>query len=129
MSHISENRSIIKTVHGALLQETLELLAQQEAGMTVSTAIKDYGMNDLKVDCAVYTPHLKRGIGLNWKKDGQLTWKGDDWGAGQEYRRIQELIVKTYQALAVQKSLTFMGYAVNTQVTDTGNLRVEAVHA
>jgi hypothetical protein len=129
VSHISENKTAISKVHESLLQEALELIAKVEPGFTVSTHIKDYGMNDVAVNCAVYTPKLKRGLGLNWKNNSGLEFKGDDWDAGKEYERLQKLIILSYQTLAVQKSLEMMGYSVNAQQQNANTVRLEAVHA
>lgn len=129
MSHISENKTVISKIHESLLQETLELIAKAEPGIKITTHIKDYGMQDVAVDCAIFTPKLKRGLGLNWKKNAGLEFKGDSWDADEEYKRLQDLIVLSYQTLAVQKSLKMMGYEVNTQQPDANTVRLEAVHA
>lgn len=129
MSHISENKTVISKVHESLLQETLELIAKAEPGFKVTTHIKDYGMGDVAVDCAVFTPKMNRGLGLNWKKNSGLEFKGDSWGAVAEYERLQKLIVLSYQTLAVQKSLQMMGFEVSTQQNDADAVRLEGVHA
>lgn len=129
MSHISENRTVISNVHEGLLQEALELIAQVEPGITITQTIKDYGMNDIKVDLAIFNKKLRRGLGLNWKGKNGLVFTGDSWDADAEFQRMQKLILLTYQTLGVQKSLTMMGYQVETQQPNANTVRLEAVHA
>lgn len=129
MSHISQNKTIISKVHEGLLQEAIELIAQAEQGVTVTQAIKDYGMNDIRVDLAIFTPKLPRGLGLNWRNKSGLEFTGDSWNADVEFQRVQKLILLTYQTLGVQKSLTMMGYQVETQQPNASTVRLEAVHA
>ncbi len=129
MSHISTNKTTITQVHEGLLQETVELLAQAEPGIKVEVHTKDYGMRNVNCDLAIYTPNLPRGIGLNWKNKEGLEFIGDGYGAEREYERVQKLLLITYQALAVQKCLTLMGYSMETQQPNPNLVRVEALHA
>lgn len=129
MSHISENRTVISTVHEGLLQDALELIASNESGITVTKHIKDYYDHDVAVDLAIFTPQLPRGIGLEWKKNGGLKFKGDAFGHQAEYSRIQQLLLLTYQALGVKKSLAMMGYGVEASQPHTNLIRLEAVKA
>lgn len=115
MSHISTNTCNIKTVNESVLQEALEIVVKQFPGMTVDKHVLDFDSNKIPVDCALRTPKAFRGVGLNWKKTllNRLEFTGDDWNAGEEFEAIRTAIVQAYQAVAVQRAMTMLGYQVS----------------
>ena len=115
MSHISTQTCNIKTVNEAVLQQAIEMVVQQFPGMTVDKHILDFDHSKVPVDCALHTPKAHRGVGLNWKQTllNRLEFTGDDWNAGEEFEAIRTALVQAYQAVAVNRAMTMLGYQVS----------------
>lgn len=126
MSHVSENQTNIRQTHEGILQETLELVVAATPGMEVKQAFKNWGMSDVKCDVAIFTPGMKRGIGINFK-NGPLTFVGDSYGAESEYNKTMAVIKQTYYTVAAKKALEAIDYTVETPTMNArGNYVLEA---
>jgi hypothetical protein len=129
MSHLSEQRTKIKTVHEEILRDSLAMVEAQTAGIQIRTdsaTIESYEHEKVHVDCSIKTPNIPRGLGLVYKKEGSgLTFVGDGYGTGGNYEALQQLILKCYQSVAVEKALQFMSYSTNRHTI----ARLEAVKA
>jgi hypothetical protein len=129
MSHIAENRTIIKTVNEGCLQETLELMVRANPSLKITQEVATYEGGTQKVDVAIHGAGLLRGIGINFKKDGGLTFVGDGFNCQEAYSDMQSLILRVYQTVATQKALSNMGYSVNVVGETNRSMKLEAVHA
>lgn len=125
MSHISENTTSITTVNQAILQESIELVVKATPGMTVEKHFKNWGNTNEKCDLALFTPTMKRGIGIDFKQGG-LKFRGDQYGVTEEYNRIMSLIKQTYYTVAAKKALQSLDHEVGNPIQlANGNFVVE----
>lgn len=137
MSHISEQRTTIKNVHEAVLQETLELIAKVTPGIRISgTAaigegrVTSYEGENVVCDVAIHVgDKLHRGLGLRFRGSDGLKFVGDSYQQNQPYESMKELILSTYQVVAVQKALAFMNYKTEITASQNNRVRVEGVRA
>ena len=110
------------------LQETVSLITRSLADVRQSDRVKtDYGTE--QVDLALYTRDLTSGIGLNWKTTNGLQFVGNAYADGNEFDEMKNLIVQTYQTLAVQKALKEVRYNVLPVETSARGARVVGVRA
>lgn len=96
--------------------------------MRQSSKVKaDYGTEN--VDLAIYTRELTNGIGLNWKNVPGLEFVGNAYADGNEFDEMKNLIIQTYQTLAVQKAMKEVNYNVLPVETSARGARVVGVRA
>lgn len=128
MSHIAENKTIVKRVNESVLQETLELIARITPGIKIDKQVQNDYRGTRDVDCAVHTPDVPGGLGMDWK-GGELKWVGDSYGIEEEYTALQKLILTTYQTVACRRALESMNYTPSIASESVDRVRLEAVYA
>jgi hypothetical protein len=133
MSHISENQTGIETVNESILEETIELLVRGVPGLEVCQGVQQIHSLEgtpRKVDLALFTPAIKRGIGINFKGGKGLTFVGDGWGYAKEYQELQDVLLQTYNVVGVRKALESLNYDVAApEQIDREQVMLECVHA
>jgi hypothetical protein len=98
-----------------LMQEAVEVTAQETGGRLAGTILDAYG-GEVRCPFAVTTPQFPRGVGVR-VRNGEVSFVYDAYDEkGQGFRRcaaeIAERITQNYTALAVAKALREMNYSV-----------------
>jgi hypothetical protein len=112
MSHIYKAQTRIVNPNLALLGRAVEIIAQEHQGEVKSDYLDYYGKRHrASTGLTLYTPQLKRGIGLTIEREaGVLSFIGDSYGVVEAYEQAQQEIIQTYTSLAVVQALSQMGY-------------------
>jgi hypothetical protein len=111
MSHIVEAKTSIQHPDQALLSQAVNLVSQQHGG-TVDAFYLDYYGKRHPIPLAVFTPQLRRGIGITVNETtGELTFVGDAWGVQGMYQQVQQEVLQMYVSLATMQALQTMGYS------------------
>ena len=128
MSHIVEAKTAIANPDQALLRQAVTLVAGQHAG-TVETFYLDYYGKRHAAPLAIFTPQLKRGIGMKIDETtGELTFIGDSWSVQTMYSQIQQEVLQMYVSLATMQALQAMGYTAQAvEGTQAGQVVIQGV--
>jgi hypothetical protein len=123
MSHIVEAKTTIQNPNRELLGQAVQLVAQQHRGYILDK-YHDYfeRTHTVSTGLAIYTPNLTRGMGVEIKESGELTFVGDPWRVQNLFEQLQQEIVQIYVALASMQALQQLGYS--TQAIDGQNREV-----
>ena len=123
MSHIIEAKTTIQNPNRELLGQAVSLVAQQHQGYILDN-YHDYfeRTHTVSTGLAIYTPNLTRGMGVEIKESGEVTFVGDPWRVQNLFAQLQQEIVQMYVALASMQALQSLGYS--TQALDGGNREV-----
>lgn len=112
-----------------LLVRSLQLLAEDYGGNVVYQ-IQDVDGQDIPCLIGVKTPDLPQGFGIQVEADSRLSFVYDAYGDAKGLgKRLAGEIQANYNALALKRSLSAMGYQVNVQENrqkQGRTLRVEA---
>lgn len=127
MSHIVEARTAILNPNRQLLSQAVNLVAQQHQGNVQLVYVDYYGRpQEVSTGLAIYTPILHRGIGVD-VVESQLTFKGDPWGARDEFEQVQQEVIQMYVALASMQALQSLGYTTQAQDGDNREVVIQGV--
>ena len=128
MSHIVEARTRVQHPDLAVMRQAVELVAQQHGG-TVETFYLDYygKRHPIASGLALFTPELKRGIGLLITQSGELAFTGDPWAVQRLFEEVQQEIVQMYVSLATMQALQAMGYTTQAQDGTAGQVVIQGV--
>ncbi len=127
MSHIVEAKTAIVQPDTALLHQATTLVAQQHQG-TVETFYLDYYGQRHDTPLAIYTPQLRRGMGITIDEaTGELTIVGDSWGVQSMYQQVQQELLQTYVSLATMQALQQMGYSTQALDGEQGQVVIQGV--
>lgn len=111
------------------MRETLEKILALDPESKIETWIFDeYGDSKTEVNVGYFNKLLPRGIGLNWRGMDHLEFvnpQGFEHSKGLD--EFRELVIVTYQAIAVDKALNELGYNVHTPEMLGPKLRLSAV--
>ena len=113
MSHIARYKTAIVNPDPDVLRGAFQQIAVEMKG-TLSQKVFDYYGNPTEVTLALHTPEFQRGLGINWTKDG-IEFVVDPWGCEETVETLKKKIIQAYQAIAVMKALTALGYKVKQQ--------------
>ena len=78
-------------------------------GLQMTTTIKDYYGNDVKVTAGIRGVTNARGYGVNIK-DGQLEVVGDDYGQTMRLDEFKNRVNQAYRASVYARSLSRNGF-------------------
>jgi hypothetical protein len=126
MSHIVEAKTQIENPDQTLLRQSVEIVASQHAGGEVRNHYLSYEGQQRQADLAIATTTMHRGMAIQ-VKGGRLTFVGDSWGYGYHYQQIQQQILQTYVSLATVQALQALGYQVNTEDGEAGQVVISGV--
>ena len=128
MSHIVEAKTSIQQPDLAVMRQAVELVASQHQG-TVETFYLDYygKRHPVASGLALFTPELKRGIGLLITQSGELAFTGDPWAVQRLFEEVQQEIVQMYVSLATMQALQAMGYTTQAQDGTAGQVVIQGV--
>jgi hypothetical protein len=112
MSHIVEAKTSIVQPDLAVLRQAVEVVAQQHGGTVENFYVDYYGKrHQVASQLALFTPEVKRGIGLLIDQaTGVLSFTGDPWAVQALFQQLQQEIVQTYVSLATLQALQALGY-------------------
>jgi len=128
MSHIVEARTNIKNPDRALLRQVVEIVAGQHAGGRLQDFYVTYEGARRKSALAISTSVVRRGMGISVKRDtGELAFTGDPFGCRNEFQEIQQQIVQTYVSLATMQALQALGYQVESEDGEAGQVVLTGV--
>ncbi len=128
MSHIVEAKTSIQHPDLAVLRQAVELVAQQHQGTLENFYLDYYGKrHKVPSGLALFTPELRRGIGLVVAASGELSFVGDPWAVQSIFAQVQQEIVQMYVSLATMQALWAMGYTAEALDGTEGQVVVRGV--
>lgn len=114
MSHIVQAKTKITNPNMDLLRQACVIVAGQHVEGEVTDHINDFYGKPVPVSSkiAIFTRQITRGIGIEIGANGEMSFKGDDYGSAYKvaYQQIQQEVVQTYTTLATMLALKQMGY-------------------
>src|SRR6266568_695564 len=111
MSHIVEAKTSISNPNRQLLTQAVQLVAQQHQGEIRNQYKGYFGQTyDVSTGLVIYTQELHRGIGVDVKSTGELTFVGDPFYVEALFEQVQQEVVQMYVALASMQALQQLGY-------------------
>lgn len=127
MSHIVEAKTQITNPTMTLLRQAVELVAGQQPGGRLANHYLSYFGKKHRVDLALVTDEVYRGIGIQVKPTGELSFIGDFYGYEELARSLQQRIVQTYVGLATMEALQALGYQASASEGENGQLILTGV--
>jgi hypothetical protein len=129
MSHIARVKCKIKNATQENMRETLDFVL----GVLPNARIETHVTSDMesRTDCdvSIFSDHLTRGIGINWK-NGDFELLGDQMEQGAAFQEAQDLIITTYQNVATQRAMKQVGFKVGApEVMGSTAVRLKGTQA
>jgi hypothetical protein len=97
-------KTSIKNVNKQILECTLKQIGQ------ITDYVEDYYGNKVKVDIAVKTKELPRGVGFNIKKGLEVV--GDPYGVAEAFNNVKEQVIQMYTSNIIANAVARMGYLI-----------------
>jgi hypothetical protein len=127
MSHVVEAKTSILNPTMTLLQQAVEIVAQQHTGGRVTDHYLTFARKRVGARVAIFTDVMKRGMGIIVKGSGELTFIGDYFFYEAEAQAVQQQIVQTYVSLATMQALQQMGYQTTVEDGEEGQVYLTGV--
>jgi len=128
MSHIVEAQTSIVQPDLAVLRQAVELVAGQHQGTIEPFYLDYYGKrHEVASQLALFTPALKRGLGVVVRETGELVFEGDPWAVQALFQQLQQEIVQTYVSACTKQALEAMGYSTQALDGEHGQIVIRGV--
>lgn len=126
MSHIATYGTSLCQVNSELINQTLEIVAEQLGGEKTNSITDYYGKeltewNGARIINGIKTRAAKRGVGITIK-NGVLQFVGDDYGCTKGFAELKEEIELTYKKLALARALQELDYEIDIESHAIGTI-------